>query len=60
MSYTAILHIIATTCVVTIPIGMALPWIVRTLTGKLAQYARPRFLVSEGVRHRTQQAQPKP
>jgi hypothetical protein len=60
MSYAAILHLIAATCVVTIPMGMALPWVVRTLASKLAGYARPRFLVSHGVRYRAPQSGLKP
>lgn len=53
MSYTTILQIIMATCVATIPIGMALPWILRTLASKLSHRARPRFLVSYGVRRRS-------
>lgn len=53
MNFVTTVDTIVTTSVVTIPLGMALPWIVRLLARKLAGYARPRFLVSHGVRCRT-------
>ena len=60
MTSAAIMDTIAGVCALMIPIGMALPWIVRKMAGWLASHARPRYLVSHGVRRRAPQAGLKP